>query len=345
MIEIDGLIGGGQLLRTAVGLSALTKEPVKITSIRTNRPGVKQGLRPQHIMGVKILGQFCSALIHGLEEGSTTLQFTPQELQVSSGKINIGTAGSVSLLFQTLIPVILFAKKPVSLEIIGGTEVKWSPTVQYYKNVVFPLLNKLGAELELEVVKHGYYPKGGGVVKVHSRPARKLRPWVCPTRGGIKTLCVDSVCGNLPKDIAKRQGDSAIRVFQHHYPKTKVSMVYKGVESLSPGSSCTCYAVCENSILGSSSLGERGLKAEIVGQEAAEELVKSLERGACLDKYMADQILPFLALADGESRLSVEGATDHVVTNVHVIEKMLPVKFKVKGKEISVRGVGWKWKG
>ncbi len=342
MIEIDGSGGGGQVLRTAIGLSALTQEPVKLFNIRTNKPLGKHGLRPQHMMGVKIVKEFCDAVVNGLEECSTELQFTPKKLDVSSGKINIGTAGSVTLLLQTLLPILIFAKKRVSFEIIGGTEVKWSPTVQYYQNVAFPILNKLGAKLGIEVIKHGYYPKGGGRIKVKSEPARKLRPWICETRGEIKSLYVDSVCGDLPKSIAKRQGESALRLLQYHFSKTKASMTYKRVNSLSRGSSCTCYAICENSVLGASYLGERGLKAEIVGREAAEELVKSLERGACLDKYMADQILPFLALADGKSSVSVEGATDHVVTNVKVIEKMLPVKFKVEGKSISVKGIGFK---
>jgi len=340
MIEIDGAIGGGQVLRTTVGLSALTGEAIKITNIRTNRPG-KQGLRPQHLMGIKIAGEFCDAVIHGLEEGSTTVQFTPRKLQVTSGKINIGTAGSITLLLQTLLPILVFTKKPISIEIRGGTEVNWSPTVQYYQNVIFPLLRRLGVDMELKVIAHGYYPKGGGVVRVNCDPSRRLRPWNCDSRGEVKTLCVDSACGSLPKEIAKRQGDSAIRAFQHHFRETKVSMTYGGMDSLSPGSSCTCYALCENSILGSSSLGERGLKAEIVGQEAAEELVHSLERGACLDKFMADQILPYLALARGKSTVTVEGATNHVVTNIQVIEKMLPVKFNVRGNRISVNGVGW----
>jgi len=339
MIEVDGSIGGGQVLRTAIGLSALIGEAVKINGIRANRP--EPGLRPQHMAGIQIAGELCNAKIQGLEEGSTKIEFTPKELQISSGKVNIGTAGSVTLLLQTILPILIFTEKPISIEIKGGTEVKWSPTVQYYQKVFFPILNKIGACLELKTLNHGYYPKGGGVVRINSDPAKRLNSWNCESRGEIKTLCVDSVCGNLPKDIAKRQGDSAIREFQSKYPKTKAYMVYKGVESLSPGSSCTCYAICENSILGSSSLGERGLKAETVGQEASEELMKSLERGACLDKYAADQILPLLALAKGKSTLSIEGATDHFVTNIHVIEKMLPVKFGIEDKRISVEGIGW----
>jgi len=344
MIEIDGSGGGGQVLRTAIGLSALAQEPVEVFNIRTNQPISKQGLRSQHLMGVKIVKEFCDANVSNLEQGSLEIKFIPKKLEVVSGEINIGTAGSVTLLLQTLLPLLIFAKEPVNLDIIGGTEVKWSPTVQFYKNVTFPLLNKLGAKLELEVEKHGFYPKGGGRVRVKSKPAIKLRGWGCQNRGEIKSLYVDSVCGDLPKNIAKRQGEAALRYFQYHYPDTKTSMSYKRVNTLSKGSSCTCYAVCENSVLGSSRLGERGLKAEIVGQEAAEELVESLERGACLDKYMADQILPFLALADGKSSILVEGATEHVVTNVKVIERMLPVKFRVEGNTISVNGIGWKRK-
>jgi len=341
MIEIDGSIGGGQILRTVIGLSALTQEPVKITNIRTNRPGTKPGLQPQHLTGVKTIGKFCDAFISGMEQGSTMLQFTPRKLGAASTKIDIGTAGSVALLLQAITPMLIFSKKPISLEIIGGTEVNWSPTVQYYKNVAFPLLRSMGAQIDLEILKHGYYPKGGGVIRVDSNPIKRLKPWNCMNRGEVKGLYIDSACGSLPKDVAKRQGESAIRTLQYHYPKAKIFMTFKNSESFSPGSSCTCYAGCENSILGSSSLGERGLKAELVGQNAAEELVHSLERGACLDKYMADQILPFLALARGESNVSIEGATDHVVTNIHAIEKMLPVKFKVRNKEISVKGVGW----
>ena len=340
MIEIDGSIGGGQVLRTAIGLSALTGDSVKITKIRTNRAG-KQGLRPQHMMGVKIAGELCEADIRGLKEGSTEVEFKPKRLNVSSGKVDIGTAGSVTLLLQTILPILIFTEKPISIEIKGGTEVQWSPTIQYYQNVLFPLLNKIGASLELKILSHGYYPKGKGAIRINSDPARRLNSWNCVSRGEIKSLCVDSVCGNLPKDNAKIQGEAAVREFQLKYPKIKAFMSYKSVESLSPGSSCTCYAICENSILGSSSLGERALKPEVVGQEASEDLLKSLDRGACLDKYMADQILPYLALAKGKSSVSIEGATDHFVTNIHIIEKMLPVKFWVKDKNISVGGVGW----
>jgi RNA 3'-terminal phosphate cyclase (ATP) len=343
MIEIDGSTGGGQLLRTAIGLSALTRKPVKVINIRKGKKEGKPGLRPQHMMGIKVAGEFCNAEIKGLREYSLEVEFIPNKLSLKNKEIDIGTAGSISLLLQTLTPLLVFAKKPVKLEITGGTEGKWAPPILYTKNVTFPLLNKMGAELSLEIVRHGYYPRGGGRVVVESKPVKKLYPFVCLERGKINYITIDSVCGSLPKEIAERQAKSALRTIQYFYPNVKVSVSYKAVDSFSPGTSVTCVAVCENSILGADCLGERGLRAEIVGERAAEDLVKALKSNAALDKYMADQILIFLALAKGKSRVKVEEITEHCRTNMSVIEKILPVEFEVdeEKKKISVEGVGF----
>jgi RNA 3'-terminal phosphate cyclase (ATP) len=344
MIEIDGSIGGGQLLRTAVSLSALTGEAVKITNIRKGKAEGKPGLRPQHLMGIKVLGEFCRAEMKGLEENSLEVEFIPQKLKLYDKKINIGTAGSIGLLLQTVTPLLLFNDKPVTLEVIGGTETRWSPTIQYIKYVTYPILNKMGANLTLEIVKHGYYPKGGGKVIVTSKPVERLSSFNYLDRGEIQDIQIHSVCGLLPKDVAERQGKSALSTIQYHCPKTKVSMSYEAVESLSPGSSVTCFANCDYSILGGDFLGERGLRAEVVGQRAAEELLKSLQSGASLDKFMTDQILIFLALAKGKSQVKVEEITEHCRTNIQVIEQILPIEFKTdkEKREISVEGTGFK---
>jgi len=343
MIEIDGSIGGGQLLRTAIGLSALMSEPVKISNIRKGKEG-KPGLRPQHLMGIKVVGEFCQAEMKGSVVGSLEVEFTPKKLDVYDKKIDIGTAGSISLLLQTITPLLVFSKKPITVEIIGGTETKWAPPVQFIKHVTFPILNKMGAELSLEIVKHGYYPKGGGKVIVKSKPTKKLYPIICLDRGNINSIHIHSVCGQLPKHIADRQGHSALRTIQYHYPKVKSSLSIKSVDSFSPGTSVTCYAVCENSILGGDCLGELGLKSEIVGQRAAEQLIRSLKSKASFDKHMADQILVYIALAKGKSEVTVEEVTNHCRTNIHVIEQILPVLFEVneEKKEISVEGTGFK---
>jgi RNA 3'-terminal phosphate cyclase (ATP) len=284
-------------------------------------------------------------MINGLEENSLEVEFIPQKLKVYDKKINIGTAGSIGLLLQTLTPLLLFNDKPVTLEIIGGTETKWSPTIQYIKYVTYPILNKMGANLTLDIIKHGYYPKGGGKIVVMSRPVERLIPFNYLDRGEIKDIQVHSTCGHLPKDIAERQGKTALSTIQYYCPKTKISMVYESVESLSPGSSVTCYANCDYSVLGGDYLGEMRLKAEIVGQRAAEELLKSLNSRASLDKFMADQILVFLALVKGKSQLKVEEITEHCRTNIQVIEEILPIEFEIdkEKKEISVEGIGLKY--
>jgi len=199
----------------------------------------------------------------------------------------------------------------------------------------------MGTNLSLELIKHGYYPKGGGHVEVRSKPVKKLNPFVCLERGEIKSIYISSVCGRLPPDVSERQGNSALRTIQYHYPKVKISMNYKAVDSFSPGSSVNCYAVCDNTIIGSSCLGERGLRAEIVGERAADDLVKTLKSNACLDRYMADQILVYLALAKGKSQVKVEEITEHCRTNISVIEEILPVEFKIEKNMIEVEGIGF----
>jgi len=344
MIEIDGSIGGGQVVRTAVSLSALTKKPVRISNIRKGRESKQPGLRPQHLMGIKIAGEFCQAHITGLKENSLEVEFIPKKLNVSNKEIDIGTAGSISLLLQTINPLLIFAKKPIDLEITGGTETKWSPTIQYVKYVTYPILKMLDAKLDLEIIKHGYYPKGGGRVSVKSKPINKLNHFISTNRGNIIGIHVDSVCGHLPPDIAERQGNSALRTIQYYYPNVKVSMSYKSVSSLSPGTSVTCYAVCEKSRIGSSSLGELGVRAETIGERAANSLINSLETSVALDRYTADQILIYLALAKGRSQVMVEEITQHVKTNIRIIEQILPVEFQVdyNKKLISVDGIGFK---
>jgi len=346
MVEIDGSLGGGQLLRTAIALSVLTSQAVKINNIRKSRS--RPGLRPQHMMGIKAAKELCNAKVSGLSESSMEVEFTPGKLKAENKRIDIGTAGSISLLLQTLIPLMVFAKDKAELEIIGGTETKWSPTIQYTKYVKFPLLEKMGASLNLEILKHGYYPKGGGKIVVKSEPVKKLRPIVCLERGKIEKIFIESVTGNIGRDVAERQGKSALTSLHLKYPKTEISLNYKNVNALSAGTSVTCFSVCQNSILGSSSLGQLGVKAEVVGSSAAEELLKSTGSSVAFDKYMADQILLYLALANGESRITIEKITDHCLTNIHVIEKMIPVKFEIKEREdksgeIRVKGIGFSW--
>lgn len=326
MITIDGSIGYGQVLRTSIALSALTLRPLKITNIRKNRPN--PGLQAQHLMGVEISGEFTNAKIKGLELQSTELEFIPESHNIRNKKIDIGTSGSISLLLQTLTPLLIFADDEVILDIIGGTAGLGAPTIQYMQHVTFPILNKFGIPLpEIEVVKEGFYPKGQGEVKIKFKPVKKLDPVKILERGKIKSIKGISVVGSLPEDIAKRQAHAVKKILvENNFPDAQVEK--KIVDTASPGTSITLWSECENSVIGSDNIGEKGKPAEKVGQEAVMELMKSLESNAVVDKWMADQIIPFMAIA-GSSEIKVEKVTDHCRTNIKATEQILGIEFDV----------------
>ncbi|MCJ7817515.1 MAG: RNA 3'-terminal phosphate cyclase, partial [Candidatus Thorarchaeota archaeon] len=170
MIEIDGSYGegGGQILRTSIALAALTMKPVQISKIRAGRP--KPGLKKQHLSGIKLTGELVDATIEGLEVGSTEISFTPNQRRSGSFSIDIGTAGSISLILQAVLPPAVLAPDPVTFLIQGGTDVKWSPPVDYLNNVFSPLLSRLGSIVEIEQKKRGHYPRGGGEVLCRVTP-------------------------------------------------------------------------------------------------------------------------------------------------------------------------------
>lgn len=337
MIEINGSIGYGQVLRTSIAISALTLKPVRIFNIRKGRS--KPGLMPQHLTGVKIAGEFCNAEIKGLQLGSTEVEFIPKYFNVSDRKINIGTAGSIGLLLQTLAPLMVFADKSVTLEIIGGTAGLGSPTIQFIKHITFPILSKLGIPLpEIEIIREGFYPKGNGLVKIKFFPVKKLKPIQLIERGKIKSIAGVSIAGSLPLSVAERQANTARKILLDYVDNVDIHSY--AADTLSPGTSITLWGECENTILGADNIGKKGVKAEIIGEQCARELITSVESKDTLDKYMADQILLFLALADGKSEVIVEKITEHVETNIRVIKQMLNTEIDVEDKKISVEGIG-----
>lgn len=339
MLTIDGLLGYGQVLRTALALSALTLKPIKVTNIRKQR--TKPGLMAQHLAGVKTIGEFCNAEIKGAKIGSTEIEFAPKEHQIENKHIDIGTAGSIPLLLQTLTPLLVFSQKPVSLEIIGGTAGLGSPTIEYVKYVTFGILYKIGIEPPvIEVKKQGFYPKGQGVVQVKFSPAKKNNSVKLTSGGNIENIHGISIAGSLPNDVVERQKLGAMKLLTDHGfdPHIQASVE----KTASPGTSITLVCHSSNTILGADNIGKLGVRAEDVGEKCAESLVASIRSNAALDRWMSDQILIFLALADGRSEIKVEEVTEHCQTNIRVIEQVLGVEFEVDKNMISVEGIGYK---
>ncbi|MCX6814333.1 MAG: RNA 3'-terminal phosphate cyclase [Candidatus Aenigmarchaeota archaeon] len=334
ILTIDGghLEAGGQIVRTAIGLSCVTGKPVKIFNIRKGRP--VPGLKAQHLKGIEAAAKLCNAQVKGLKIGSQEIEFYPKEISEQKLQIDVGTAGSVTLVLQTLMIPAVVAGKELIFEITGGSHVNWSPTTGYFRHVFCEFIGKMGANVESETLSYGFYPKGGGKIMVIVKPSSLLIPVSLTSRGKhVFTEGWSSASKDLVKNhVAERQMEAAEKVLG----EVKKSVKY--VPSLSPGSAITLVSFFGNCFLGASSIGERGKGAEKVGQEAASLLKRNLDSGACLDEWMADQILPYLALAKGKSEVSVARVTQHAKTNMSVIERFLDVKFKVKGNRIECNG-------
>jgi len=331
MVEINGSVGegGGQILRTALSLSCYLKKSFRIYNIRANRKN--PGLRPQHITCVKAAQLISRAETKGNSPGSKELIFEPNRVQSGYYHFDIGTAGSTSLVIQTILLPLCLAHDRSDITITGGTHVPWSPPFHYLRDVFLATLNKSGLDVHPEIHKWGFYPKGGGHIKVSIKPTNSVNPINLENRGKLISLRGISGVGNLSLDIAKRQSSSAQEILKSHGLKADIDI--QSVPCTGKGTFFYLTAIFENSFAGFSSLGQRGKKAEIVGKEATEEFIEFFHSNAAVDKRLADQLVPYLALSSGKSSFITSDVTRHLLTNIWVVKKFLDVKVEVSGEE------------
>ncbi len=328
MIVIDGSMGegGGQILRTALGLSAVLGKPVRIINIRAGRPN--PGLRRQHMVAVRAVAELSGARVRGLRLGSTVLEFEPDGLRSGRFRFDIGTAGSVTLVFQALMPLLPFLPGPVEIEIRGGTDVPWSPPIDYVRFVLARLLARFGFRVDVELYRRGHYPRGGGrVVFRVGEPPGRLRGVELVERGSVRRVEGLSHCVRLPRHVAERQARAAVEYIKSRLAGVPVHVDLEWYEPgrdrhLGPGSGIVLWAVAERSVLGGDSLGARGKRAEVVGVEAARKLVEDLETGKALDRHASDMLFPIALLACGDSLLGGAMLTRHALTNMEVARIM-----------------------
>jgi len=332
MLEIDGSqkSGSGTILRLSVALAAILGEPLHIYNIRQKRD--QPGLRPQHFEAVLTAAKLCNAEIKGASLNSRELWFTPEKIFGGEIRAEIGTAGSIPMLLLTVLPICAFAKNTVYLRIVkGGTDVRNAPTINYIKHVLLQILNRMNLKASLTVHKYGYYPKGMGEVSIEVQPSRRLAPILLREFREIEEFQGVSVCTFLEdRKVAERQAKAANNHLKTHGFEAKIEIINDKSNPLQKGSSLVMWAkTSTGALLGGDAIGELGKPSEIVGKEAAENLLREMEARATVDIHLADMLIPYVALAEGSSTYLTRNMTDHLETNIWLAEKILDAKFHV----------------
>ena len=332
-IELDGSYGegGGQILRTALALSAILRKPIIVHRIRAGRKN--PGLQAQHLQAVQALARITEAQAEGVELGSQKITFSPKKILHGDYQSEVRTAGSVTLLLQAILLPLCAAEGSSRVILTGGTHVPWSPPFHYLSDVLLPTLRLFGVSLEAAIDKWGFYPRGGGRIQLKINPIHELKPVSLIDRGSLKKIGGLSATSNLPKHVAERQRAQALSRIREELDLDGEARILYDAPSDGTGSFLFLLAEFERVLAGFSSLGARGKPAEKVADEAVDSLKYYIESDGCVDPYLADQLVPFMALARGNSAFTTTRITEHLLTNLWVVQHFLEVKISVKGKK------------
>lgn len=317
IVEVDGSLGegGGQILRTAAAFSTISRRPVRVSRIRAGR-GVP-GLRRQHASALLILAKATGGRAEGASEGSSEVAFFPGEPRAESLNLDMGTAASITLVLQAVVPAVALSGGRLRLELKGGTDVPWSPTFDYFVGVVRPAFREIGIEFDATAGRRGYYPRGGGRAVATIEPSSGVRPVDLASRGGLPGARVVSRCGSLPRRVADRQLAAASSQLEGAGVRVLAGEVSEE-GSDSPGSSVLVHCTERPALLGADAIGAKGKPSERVGQEAATRFVAEARSGACVDSNLSDMIIPLLSLAPSPSRVRVREVTSHLKSGLEI---------------------------
>lgn len=334
LMEIDGSFGegGGQIVRTAVTLSCILNKPIKIKNIRKGRPN--PGLKPQHVSVLKILKRVCDANLDNVKIGSTDLQFLPKKMKNISLTEDVGTAGSIGLIIQVLIPAVSVCKKKLKIIIKGGTNVLWSPTIDYIQIILKELYERIGIKFSIKLIKRGYFPKGGGIIELEVFPSEAIYPISLNKR---KTKDVKIFCSysKLRFELINEQ----IKQIKEKLIENKFNVQSKIVEesALDSGAFILVSSIDSDSIIGMDSLFNKKTK------KFDFDINEFIKNNFSVDENLADMLVLPASLADGLTVFQVKKISKHLETNLFVTSKITGCKYGIgkipDGFEVRIEGI------
>jgi len=333
MFEVDGQqkSGSGTILRLAVAFSSILSEELHIYNIRRNRPN--PGLRPQHLESVLTAAKLCDADVEGAILDSTELWYSPGRIQAGTTHASIGTAGSIPMLLLTILPICIHARGEITVVVSeGGTDTRYSPTINYLGRVLLPTLSKMGVHGTLEIRRYGYYPKGNGEVSMTVKSDPQLRSLNLEDFGVITEVDGISVATFLEdRKVAERQADSAKKYLSERGIDCRIEVVNDRSNRIQKGSSILLRAKTNRGvILGGDSIGEIRKPSERVGLEAAKALWQEIEARATTDIHLSDMLIPYISFCDERSLFLCREITEHLETNIWLSEEMVGTTFRVE---------------
>ncbi len=343
MITIDGgaKSGSGTIVRYSVALASLLGKAIRIENIRAKRDN--PGLRAQHLKVVQACQELCRAAVENAVVGSKEITYTPRE-RFRGGEYSwdIGTAGSTTMMAQTLLPLACFAQKPSKFRLEGGLFQDFAPSAYHMKFVLLPLLRRMGVQAEVDIIRPGYVPRGGGIIELRVEPASKLRPLNLTEQGEFLSIKGIALASHLKeKRVSQRMSAECRKVLGSHGYKAQIQEI-EDETSLQEGAALAIYAETDTGgCIGSDRAGRPGRSSESIGRYVAERFVEDVETGAAVDRYVADQLVLYAALADGVTRYSIPCITEHVETNLWLVEELLGAKAKIEGDIVEIHGIGF----
>lgn len=321
-IEIDGAAGGGQLLRTALTLSLCTGTAFEMRGIRAKR--ARPGLMRQHLTAVTAATKVSNATANGAAPGATTLAFEPGEVAAGSYQFSIGTAGSATLVLQTVLPALWRAGTPSEIALEGGTHNPMAPSADFLVDTYLPTLARMGIATQFQLERHGFYPAGGGRIVARVDPCAEQLPLRAAARAGLRSITATALISALSEDIGHRE----LKVVARHFKLDESALILQRVpEAVGPGNALVIRVHRDEHIETFTGFGERGVSAEQVAERLVHEVRNYVDSGAQIGPYLADQLLIPMALA-GSGEFTTTAPTEHLKTNAALVEKFLPIEIE-----------------